>query len=95
MCGPLNNPLNGQVTIVGSGIGAPATYSCNTGYILRGVVSRVCQVNGQWSGSAPTCEGSFLEINVRVCVITKEPLLPSVFLQTFKVDVPPFSFLPL
>ncbi|CAI8000476.1 Sushi, von Willebrand factor type A, EGF and pentraxin domain-containing protein 1, partial [Geodia barretti] len=55
-CGSLDNPSNGQVTIAGTGIGATATYSCNTGYIFRGVVSRVCQANGQWSGSAPTCE---------------------------------------
>lgn len=57
MCGPLDNPENGLVTIVGSGIGATATYSCDRGYELNGQLSRACRPSGRWSGRQPTCIG--------------------------------------
>uniref|UniRef100_A0A8C8H9Q1 C3/C5 convertase n=1 Tax=Oncorhynchus tshawytscha TaxID=74940 RepID=A0A8C8H9Q1_ONCTS len=31
------------------------TYECYSGYSLRGSASRVCQVNGKWSGGTPIC----------------------------------------
>uniref|UniRef100_A0A4W5K1Q6 C3/C5 convertase n=1 Tax=Hucho hucho TaxID=62062 RepID=A0A4W5K1Q6_9TELE len=31
------------------------TYTCYSGYSLRGSASRVCQVNGKWSGGTPIC----------------------------------------
>lgn len=65
-CGPLDNPANGQVTISGSTIGATATYTCNRGYVLRGVVSRVCQTTGVWSGVEPICEGKQLHLHTLV-----------------------------
>ena len=33
-----------------------ATYNCNNGYNLTGDMTRTCQANGTWSGTAPTCE---------------------------------------
>ena len=33
------------------------TYSCYTGYTLKGQKSISCQSNGQWSSPKPTCEG--------------------------------------
>ena len=38
-------------------LGQNATYSCNTGYNLVGDSIRTCQRTGNWSGSAPTCQG--------------------------------------
>ncbi len=56
-CGLLFDPANGIVgTPNGTELGETATYSCNSGYTLEGNVTRVCQSNGAWSGSAPTCE---------------------------------------
>ena len=55
-CGALSNPANGQVNTSGTTFGQTATYSCNTGYNLVGDSTRMCQANGDWSGSAPTCQ---------------------------------------
>ena len=65
-------PENGGVTIaldadsLNFGLGSVATYSCNTGSILVGQTTRVCEdtnggtvTTGTWSGSAPTCEGTY------------------------------------
>ncbi|CAG5134438.1 unnamed protein product, partial [Candidula unifasciata] len=32
------------------------SYTCNTGYTLKGEERRQCLANGQWDGSEPTCE---------------------------------------
>ena len=63
-CGDLTPPSNGSVafTFTTFGNGSIANYSCDTGYILYGDMNRTCQSNGTWSGSAPTCEGRFLDI---------------------------------
>ena len=56
-CGTLNNPTNGQVNVEGNTFGSQANYSCSEGYVLNGNSTRMCQSDGQWSGSEPTCEG--------------------------------------
>ena len=56
-CANLSNPLNGNVVVTGTTVGATATYSCNNGFFLQGVDRRVCTTGGVWSGSAPTCQG--------------------------------------
>ena len=56
-CPALSDPENGAVSITGTGVGDTATYTCNSGYELSGSDTRTCQSNGEWSGSAPTCEG--------------------------------------
>ena len=56
-CGPLEVPNNGQVSASETVYNYTATYTCNTGYVLSGGSTRTCQVNGEWSGNAPTCEG--------------------------------------
>ncbi len=33
-----------------------ATYTCNTGYILSGNITRTCGSDGQWRGSALVCQ---------------------------------------
>ncbi len=55
-CGPLNNTSNEMVdTSSGTTFINNATYSCDTGYILVGNVTRTCQANAMWSGTAPIC----------------------------------------
>ena len=67
-CGSLTNPANGQVDhTTGTAFGHSAVYSCNTGYSLVGNSTRTCQVTGNWSLSAPTCQG----------VYPSNPLLPN------------------
>ena len=61
-CGTLNTTTNtttnGQVSHPnGTTFGQKATYSCNTGYNLVGDSTRMCQADGMWSGSEPTCIG--------------------------------------
>ena len=60
-CGTLTEPDNGQVNhTAGTTVGQNATYSCDTGYNLVGNSTRTCQAIGNWSGSAPTCQGMLL-----------------------------------
>ena len=57
-CDPLSAPVNGQVSFPsGTTLGSNATYSCNIGHNVQGgTPMRTCNSNGDWSGSAPTCE---------------------------------------
>ena len=55
------------------GLEFTAAYSCNTGFVLVGQTTRVCEDtnggtvgNGIWSGSAPTCEGGSVIIILHV-----------------------------
>ena len=62
-CGTLTNPTNGQVSHTGrTTFGQTATYSCDTGYILVGGNTRMCQATGIWSGSEPTCQSMLYQI---------------------------------
>ena len=54
-CSDLPSPDNGQVVLSGTTFTSTATYSCNTGSILVGSSTRLCQADGMWSGEAPTC----------------------------------------
>ena len=56
-CGSPALPLNGQVIIENSTLGMEAVYSCVLGFILIGSNSRRCDLNNNWSGDQPICEG--------------------------------------
>ena len=58
-CGGLSSPSNGQISITDTTFGSIATYSCDPGYTLDGNTSRICQADGQWSGSQPSCNGEW------------------------------------
>ena len=57
LCASLSSPLNGTVAFDANTIGSQANYSCSESHTLNGTTTRVCQADGQWSGSEPTCEG--------------------------------------
>ena len=54
-CERLPDISNGEVELSGRTVGSTATYSCNQGFVLVGSSTRICQSNGQWSGSEPSC----------------------------------------
>ena len=60
-CERLQDIRNGQVDLSGRTVGSTATYSCNRGFVLVGSSTRICQSNGQWSGSEPSCGRSRLQ----------------------------------
>ena len=56
-CGFLPAPKNGDVKFVeDTRLGSYAQFSCDKGFKLVGADSRLCQANGDWSLSQPTCE---------------------------------------
>ena len=61
-CPTLTSPMNGSLLISGTGAGIyqeTATYSCETGFNLVGMSERVCQSDGTWSRSDPTCQSKY------------------------------------
>ena len=56
-CGPLSDPLKGSVHIYNNQtvFESIVTYTCDTGYVLDGADTRICQANGMWSGTEPSC----------------------------------------
>ena len=56
-CEPLNVPSGGLVIVRNSSDGCEAVYRCSRGNkFISGNTTRVCQPNGTWSGTPPTCE---------------------------------------
>lgn len=55
-CGDLQDPRNGRVSISGYIVYSVATYKCDSGFGIKGAVTRMCKKDGTWSGSDPTCE---------------------------------------
>ena len=56
-CGPLGNPVNGQVNMSSeTTFMSTATYTCNAGYNPIGAISRTCGSDGVWSPAVPTCD---------------------------------------
>ena len=64
-CYTLKPVINGEYRIVPFNIlGAKALYTCSKGYVLNGTPERVCQGDGHWSKSAPTCEKQEISISL-------------------------------
>ena len=54
-CGDPGTPANGLKTGSDYSIGAVVHYLCRPRFRLVGHPGRICQPNGQWSGSLPEC----------------------------------------
>lgn len=55
-CGALTATAPLMVSTTSTTLDAIATYTCSGGLVVTGSATRACQADGQWSGSAPTCE---------------------------------------
>ena len=57
-CSALQAPKSGSISQGFGEYGTTVTFSCSSGYRIKGSKERVCQGNGQWSGVEPACEGN-------------------------------------
>ncbi|KAH3700415.1 hypothetical protein DPMN_075391, partial [Dreissena polymorpha] len=56
-CGNPSEPENGLVNYAeGTTYNQSAAYSCIPGYEMNGIMLRVCQADGSWKGTSPTCQ---------------------------------------
>ena len=80
VCLSLSPLTNGMISYsdLTLGVSGVATYSCGTGYALKGDITRTCQSNGTWSGSTPTCES---ESNMKIVIRIGRNFLYSTILQ--------------
>ncbi|XP_019614808.1 PREDICTED: CUB and sushi domain-containing protein 1-like [Branchiostoma belcheri] len=55
-CPARASPANGAVSPTGA-VSYPngITFTCNSGYVLKGAAASTCQADGTWSNPAPTC----------------------------------------
>ena len=49
--------------------GDTCSFTCNTGYELTGSDTRICQSNGNWSGSDDVCRRGTYILNYIVCCL--------------------------
>ena len=57
-CGPTPEPEHGSVWLINgtTTFSSQASYSCEADYRLQGRTTRLCQEDGNWSSSLPTCK---------------------------------------
>lgn len=67
-CHELGDPDKGSVILTGRLFADRAIYTCEEGYRLVGVEFRLCQADGSWSATEPSCHkmGMFHINNGRV-----------------------------
>lgn len=67
-CDELPAMTHGSFQVSGDYFGARVTYTCDDGFYMSGVRERVCQGDGSWSDSPPTCkrEGKFTFIGYKL-----------------------------
>lgn len=61
-CGVPEMPTNGTVDFNSTVEGSIANYMCNEGYILDGVILRICEESSLWSDSVPQCQRELIII---------------------------------
>ena len=64
------NITNGVVdTTGGTNYKCTAVYTCSTGYVLNGVTTRTCQVNGNWSETEPICDSKWNRLLIYLIIL--------------------------
>lgn len=61
-------------------------YKCNPGY-YSDLKTITCMANGQWSGSAPSCNGKLLTIRLSIYSGMIVKVAGTISLQSLKVNV--------
>ena len=61
-CGVPDTPANGSKSVSFTTVGHTVTYTCKSEYKLLGSSSRICQNNGQWSGTQPSCSRKLYDV---------------------------------
>ncbi len=94
-CGVLTDPTNGMVDTPTTTFGSMATYSCNPGYQMTGLMMRTCTASGWSTGDDPVCtgEGDVLLNWCQVCTPQLSVLSSSPWLMEWSATVqtpPPF-----
>ena len=54
-------PSNGSATITNTTYGSVASFKCNSGHVIFGASTRLCQANGQWDGIPAVCDGEAID----------------------------------
>ena len=65
LCSNLTQPNNGMINCSLGDDGIPSyedtcSFTCNTGYVLTGDYTRLCQSDGRWSGGDNVCKKGML-----------------------------------
>ena len=76
-CGTPPDPgVNGQVNFTATIYLAEANYGCDLGYdLIRDAATRVCLLNGTWSGEDPICQSEYHVLNLLLAKCTPAYLL--------------------
>ena len=67
-CGPPQEPEHGSVWLLNSTttFASQASHKCDEDYRLVGRLIRLCQEDGSWSSSLPTCKCNFILIRLKI-----------------------------
>ncbi|XP_065935020.1 sushi, von Willebrand factor type A, EGF and pentraxin domain-containing protein 1 isoform X1 [Magallana gigas] len=85
LCPNVTDPGNGRVESIDNKVNGSLLYSCNTDFeVTSGNLSRVCTLNGTWSGGPPicsdiTCLALPFPDNGRIDVSTQDPTLNTLY----------------
>lgn len=69
-CPPLNAPVEGEIHCsrsVQQGVlpyGTTCSYSCSTGWSIKGDKTTTCTKNGTWTSSSTSCEGYIMTLSL-------------------------------
>ena len=60
-CGSPGRLLNGVSNFTSTTYDSVVTHTCDEGFVLCGMESRMCQSNGMWSSSLPSCISKYID----------------------------------
>ena len=73
-CGDPGTPVNGNRSFTDTLEGSTVTYTCNTGFEIRGNRTQICELTSDgpsWSYDRPVCVGMVTIILIKKCICSK------------------------